>query len=318
MARMPGRRLGASAAARPDVAPRHRAEQAFGRCATLPREETGEIAEGVVFANASLSHMGASLAALPAAKRADGSFFIGNMIPTCISDDIEAAKAADAAGFKYVWVTEHHFLDEYSHLSDSETFQAYLLAVTERIHVGSAIFNITANVNHPARIAERVAMLDHISGGRLNFGFAASGSPTDWEMFGVDGMSGQNREMTREALDIILRLWSDENPDAYAGLHNLDGVLLIFDEVMTSRLSPSGLHGALGIVPDLITLGKYLGGGLSFGAFGGEPLLGFRGGHDRRRQRVRSRNVPARAAAPDQLFAARRRKRRRAGFELAR
>jgi alkanesulfonate monooxygenase SsuD/methylene tetrahydromethanopterin reductase-like flavin-dependent oxidoreductase (luciferase family) len=53
----------------------------------------GELAEGVIFANASLSHMGQSLAALPAAKRNDPAFFIGNMIPTCISDDVEAAKA---------------------------------------------------------------------------------------------------------------------------------------------------------------------------------------------------------------------------------
>ncbi|MBM3522239.1 MAG: aminotransferase class III-fold pyridoxal phosphate-dependent enzyme [Alphaproteobacteria bacterium] len=51
------------------------------------------------------------------------------------------------------------------------------------------------------------------------------------------------------------------------------GSLLIFDEVMTSRLSPSGLHGALGIVPDLISLGKYLGGGLSFGGFGGAARI---------------------------------------------
>ncbi len=55
----------------------------------------GEIAEGVVFANASLSHMPASLAALPADKRNDPAFFIGNMIPTCISDDVEAAKAVN-------------------------------------------------------------------------------------------------------------------------------------------------------------------------------------------------------------------------------
>lgn len=47
------------------------------------------------------------------------------------------------------------------------------------------------------------------------------------------------------------------------------GVVLIFDEVMTSRLSPTGLQGRLGIIPDMTTLGKYLGGGLSFGAFGG-------------------------------------------------
>ena len=51
------------------------------------------------------------------------------------------------------------------------------------------------------------------------------------------------------------------------------GSLLVFDEVMTSRLSPSGLHGALGITPDLLTLGKYLGGGLSFGAFGGAARI---------------------------------------------
>jgi len=53
----------------------------------------GEISQGVVFANASLSHMAASLAALPAARRNDPDFFIGNMLPTCISDDVEAAKA---------------------------------------------------------------------------------------------------------------------------------------------------------------------------------------------------------------------------------
>ena len=55
----------------------------------------GEISEGVVFANAARSHMSASLAHLPQAKRADPEFFVGNMIPTCISDDIEAAKAVN-------------------------------------------------------------------------------------------------------------------------------------------------------------------------------------------------------------------------------
>jgi len=54
----------------------------------------GELAEGVVFANVCRSHMDASLSGLPAAKRKSG-FFIGNMIPTCISDDVEAAKAVN-------------------------------------------------------------------------------------------------------------------------------------------------------------------------------------------------------------------------------
>jgi alkanesulfonate monooxygenase SsuD/methylene tetrahydromethanopterin reductase-like flavin-dependent oxidoreductase (luciferase family) len=55
----------------------------------------GEIADGMVFANGACSHMQASLAALPAAKRKDAAFFIGDMIPTCVSDDIEAAKAVN-------------------------------------------------------------------------------------------------------------------------------------------------------------------------------------------------------------------------------
>ena len=68
----------------------------------------GEIAEGVVFANASLSHMGVSLAALPTAKRNDPAFFIGNMIPTCISDDLEAAKAVNRRT-----LTNYGFLPNY-------------------------------------------------------------------------------------------------------------------------------------------------------------------------------------------------------------
>ena len=55
----------------------------------------GEIAEGLIFANASRSHMRESLSVLPAAKRADPDFLVANMIPTCISDDVEAAKAVN-------------------------------------------------------------------------------------------------------------------------------------------------------------------------------------------------------------------------------
>ncbi|HBK08686.1 MAG TPA: hypothetical protein DDZ81_23005 [Acetobacteraceae bacterium] len=68
----------------------------------------GEIAEGVVFANASRSHMAVSLAALPAEKRVDPGFFIGNMIPTCISDDVEAAKAVNRRT-----LTSYGFLPNY-------------------------------------------------------------------------------------------------------------------------------------------------------------------------------------------------------------
>jgi alkanesulfonate monooxygenase SsuD/methylene tetrahydromethanopterin reductase-like flavin-dependent oxidoreductase (luciferase family) len=93
-----------------------RAETAFGPLppiivAALRKKMvalSGELAEGVVFANVVLSHMGQSLAALPAAKRNDPGFFIGNMIPTCISDDVDVARATNRRT-----LTNYAFLPNY-------------------------------------------------------------------------------------------------------------------------------------------------------------------------------------------------------------
>ena len=97
-----------------------------------------------------------------------------------LMNELELVKAADTAGFKYVWVTEHHFLHEYSHLSANEVFLGYLAHSTERIHLGSGIFNPLPQVNHPVKVAEKVAMLDHLSGGRVEFGTGQRrGQPRD-------------------------------------------------------------------------------------------------------------------------------------------
>ena len=125
-----------------------------------------------------------------------------------LRNELEYIKLADRVGFKYSWSAEHHFLDEYSHLSDNETFMAYALAVTERIHVGSAIFNITPPVNHPARIAERVAMLDHLGDGRFEFGTGRGSSSTEVFGFGIDSLE-RTRELYDEALPQIVRMWAD-------------------------------------------------------------------------------------------------------------
>ena len=87
-----------------------------------------------------------------------------------VLNELELIREADRNNWKYVWCTEHHTLTEYSHLSASESFIAYALAQTDRIHVGSGIFPLNPVTNHPVRIAERVAMLDHLSEGRFEFG----------------------------------------------------------------------------------------------------------------------------------------------------
>jgi alkanesulfonate monooxygenase SsuD/methylene tetrahydromethanopterin reductase-like flavin-dependent oxidoreductase (luciferase family) len=122
--------------------------------------------------------------------------------------ELDLAEHCDRHGFKYVWSTEHHFLEEYSHLSAPEIFLPYIAARTRQIHVGSAIYNITPPVNHPARIAERVAMLDHLSEGRFEFGTGRGSSSTEFKGFGIpDGET--TREMFDESLREIVRMWRE-------------------------------------------------------------------------------------------------------------
>src|ERR671924_1007128 len=114
--------------------------------------------------------------------------------------DLEIVKAADKAGFKYAWASEHHFLDEYSHLSASEVFLAYLAGVTKNIHLGSAIWNISPPVNHPVRVAERVAMMDHLSEGRFEFGVGRGAGALEVTGFGIE-----STDVTKPVFDHVIR-----------------------------------------------------------------------------------------------------------------
>jgi alkanesulfonate monooxygenase SsuD/methylene tetrahydromethanopterin reductase-like flavin-dependent oxidoreductase (luciferase family) len=126
-----------------------------------------------------------------------------------IMDEVAVAEAADRMGFKYSWLTEHHFLEEYSHLSASEVFGGFIGARTRRLHIGSGIWNLTPPVNPPARIAERVAMMDHLTEGRFEFGVGRGSSSTEYQGFGIpDGDT--TREMHDEVLPQILRMLRPE------------------------------------------------------------------------------------------------------------
>ena len=123
--------------------------------------------------------------------------------------DIEIIKAADRAGFKYAWSSEHHFLDEYSHLSASEVFLAYAAGVTERIHLGSAIWNLNPQVNHPYRIAERVTMMDHLSDGRFELGVGRGAGHHEVTGFGIESTDA-TKEPFEEVLREIPKMFHDE------------------------------------------------------------------------------------------------------------
>jgi alkanesulfonate monooxygenase SsuD/methylene tetrahydromethanopterin reductase-like flavin-dependent oxidoreductase (luciferase family) len=128
--------------------------------------------------------------------------------------DLQTLRWADEYGFEEAWIGEHHTSVWEPHPAP-DLLVVEGLRHTKNIRIGAGGFLLP--YHHPAELANRVAMLDHISRGRLNFGIAASGIPTDWEMFGVDGMSGENREMTREAIDIILSIWSEKPGWSFQG-----------------------------------------------------------------------------------------------------
>ena len=128
--------------------------------------------------------------------------------------DLQVLRWADELGFSEAWIGEHHTAPWEPHPSP-DLLVAQALMQTKRIRLGPGGFLLP--YHHPAELANRVAMLDHMAQGRLNFGVAASGLPSDWAMFNVDGMSGQNRDMTREALDVILRLWTEDEPFEHKG-----------------------------------------------------------------------------------------------------
>lgn len=132
-----------------------------------------------------------------------------------IMSEVGLCETADRHNWKYAWFTEHHFLKEYSHISASETLMAWVLARTERIHVASGIINVTPPVNHPARVAERVAMMDLVSGGRFEFGTGRGSSTTEMGGFGITDPE-ITRDMFDEAITEIVKMWRDE-PYSYDG-----------------------------------------------------------------------------------------------------
>lgn len=120
------------------------------------------------------------------------------------ADSLDQVQLADELGFDYGWVVEQHFLEEYSHSSAPEVFLAAASQRTSRIRLGHAIALLPPGYNHPARTAERIATLDNVSGGRIDFGFGDSKSRMELEGFGID--PDHRRAMTLEAAEQIAHM----------------------------------------------------------------------------------------------------------------
>ena len=103
-----------------------------------------------------------------------------------LHEALEQVELADQLGYDYAWEVEHHFLEEYSHSSAPEVFLAAASQRTERIRLGHGIVQMPPKYNHPARVAERIATLDLISNGRVDFGTGESSAAVELGGFNIE------------------------------------------------------------------------------------------------------------------------------------
>jgi alkanesulfonate monooxygenase SsuD/methylene tetrahydromethanopterin reductase-like flavin-dependent oxidoreductase (luciferase family) len=125
-----------------------------------------------------------------------------------LKDALEQVELADRLGIDYLWEVEHHFLEEYSHSSAPEVFLAAASQRTSRIRLGHGIVQLPPAYNHPARVAERVATLDLLSDGRVEFGTGESSSEVELGGFGVARQD--KRAQWEEALGVVTRMLVEE------------------------------------------------------------------------------------------------------------
>jgi alkanesulfonate monooxygenase SsuD/methylene tetrahydromethanopterin reductase-like flavin-dependent oxidoreductase (luciferase family) len=122
-----------------------------------------------------------------------------------IEETIEQCILADEMGWDYVWFVEHHFLTGFSMSPCPEVIFGALSRLTKRIRLGFGV--VVLPYHHPVRVAERVAMVDHLSNGRVDFG---TGRSAAYELTGLGVDPRDTREMWEESLEMIPHVWESD------------------------------------------------------------------------------------------------------------
>ena len=119
---------------------------------------------------------------------------------------------ADRLGFQHAWFAEHHFHAHLGHLPSPLGFALYLAGRTERIRLGSAV--VCLNLHPPLVVAEQIALLDLLSGGRSSVGLGSGSTPLEFAALGA--ASEERHRRLAEALEVLELAWTGR-PFAYAG-----------------------------------------------------------------------------------------------------
>ena len=136
----------------------------------------------------------------------------GSNLTKTLEDDLEQIVTLDRLGYTEAWIGEH-FTAQWENIPAPDLFIAQALAVTHNIKLGTGV---TCMPNHnPFLVAHRIAQLDHMAKGRFMWGIGSGGFSGDFEVFGFDPKTGENKAMTRDAIDLVLQIWDDPKPGRY-------------------------------------------------------------------------------------------------------
>lgn len=127
------------------------------------------------------------------------------LLPTVYQRALDRITIMDQTGYDAVWLAEHHFTD-YSVCPSVHMMAMHVADRTTNIRIGTAVS--LAPFYHPLRLAEEVALLDVLSGGRVNWGAGRGFDPVEFDAFGVP--IDESRERFQEAVDIVLAAWTNE------------------------------------------------------------------------------------------------------------
>ncbi|MBV8084635.1 MAG: LLM class flavin-dependent oxidoreductase, partial [Chloroflexi bacterium] len=144
-----------------------------------------------------------------------GTFLLLQSPPAAPSSEVyarglELAEAAEELGFHNVWLAEHHF-STYGYLSRPAQLATYIAARTTRLRVGTAV--IVVPLHHPLVVAEEIATLDVLSGGRLDVGLGRGYQQYEFERLGLDLA---DRRRWDESVDVIVKALTGK-PFSYDG-----------------------------------------------------------------------------------------------------
>lgn len=131
------------------------------------------------------------------------------------NEALEQVELGDALGIEYCWGQEHNFLEEYCHSSAPEVFLAAFSQRTKRIRIGHGIIHMPPKFNFTSRVAERLATLDLVSNGRVEWGTGEAGTRMELEAFDVP--YAEKRSMWEEAVRECARMMCMEPYPGYQG-----------------------------------------------------------------------------------------------------